>query len=666
MLPQPDLAPVPMSQVPGGGKEMGFPASPFRIEQPQSPLRTDLEEVLKLTRDAAELKVNEGAKAAGAFVGELSEPEVIRGLENQELKYIADAYQADKAKANGDGKKLTEAEAKHLMLVEVYESASFDGYLGHLNKITSAAGLPEMSMDYNVSVPEAFKDTQFLDNPELRKHLLQELDTELGKLVHDTHKRETALSLFGDVMENIAAAKDQFMGTGDTREIYRLLRFQMLSDVHQERESAKVMLGDHGFGHSLGWDARIALKLAEEMKLSPLSKTRIFFAAANHDKGYALSKVVEINKTKFGAERNHGVHAARIYREALQKGLFNGLYGNDIESINSIFGAELNHDNFRHVDLKDKRDLPAIEKSLLVAADLTAVWEDKMPPAVATAPEIMLPAMYKIKVAAENLWVKNAKGERVFDEKGFAEALTRIKVDASAQLDSSTDIHSDDKQSIAIVIDHLSALDPKFVPGRLTTLVDTKESWYDATSNRLCFAFRTVDEEGIGALFGRGASKDQIIKLYTECGLPADKVDDALTKPFVDVGDHFRIYRQTGKVESIEGETEFHKSAREVLTTLRQENQEYLRVNEVLKDIKVGETHPQSLIARLTDPNTVFSDLYLEKLKVAGGSHFFRDGKWVEKNDIIAELRTTEGMGNFEDSLYQTRAEVAKNILNKK
>jgi hypothetical protein len=434
----------------------------------------------------------------------------------------------------------------------------------------------------------------------------------------------------------------------------------MMLSVVQERESAKVLLGDHGINHIDNWDKRIALDLADEMGLSGVQKTRIGAAAKIHDVGYIRPEVAsQIQKGVFGADKNHAVVGAKVFREMYRLGFYQGLY-NDPESFNNIHDAVQHHDQMGKVNIRDRSDTAAMERSVLIIADNAAVFgEHKLPGAVVAAPDILIPAMYKIKLAKENFTrVDDKTGQRVFDKDRIQQEMANIRTDAAEKVKAGGRFSQNEQAELELAISQLNELSPDFLPGRLSTSVDVqKECGYDRATGKVFLNFKPAQE--LSDLFGRPANM-QYEKMLRELGCPEENIAQALTQSSVDVAEsQVTVFMQR---DSIPVESEFSQATKLEITRLRMENQPYIHLNKLIRSFMLDPADPDFVLNRLADPKG--GEIFYCELMMSGGELFNVPGNdTIPPSAIINALQTQEGRLGLANHLLEKRAQVAERFL---
>lgn len=614
-----------------------------------------------------------GAEAAIVKVGQLTdearaearapvETEVLNVAQQSELDYIYAVWQEDLNKAGSDPGNKEAADKKHRKLVEVYESASAIKTLDKMNKLASDAGVEGISQTSSCELGSDMEGQRFGDNPEIAKRMLSQLEKEVKVLVRGKNKQKKLMTSLGRSAADIASALNSvppLMTTGDVQDIYRYLKLDMMLSVVQERESAKVLIGDHGIMHVDDWDKRIALDIADDMGLSGVQKTRIGAAAKIHDIGYVNDIVAgETQQGGFGIDKNHAVVGAKIFRELSSLGFYKGLFNHDAQSVLNIHESVLFHDQVAKLDPNNKTDPNAQERSCLIAADVAAIFQEhKMPNAVVVAPEVFITAMYKIKLANENYTVKDPKtGERVPDKSRVDPELERIKAEATAQIDKMENLSEEERTELKGTVTQLNHNTHKILPGRLTTNVDVnKECGFNKDTGQIEFNFTPAVE--LSSIFGRNSNK-QMGKMLEEFGSTPEEIKAFMTQNYADVaGGKVRI---TMNKETVPIESELQDKARRIVEKLRLENQAYLMANERLRATMVPSDHPDYILNIFLDPKAAVA--YYAEMMMTGADFFKRYGAGTP-DAIIPLLQQPTVMSAYQEHLFNQRLQVADSFL---
>lgn len=611
---------------------------------------------------SVQTQIDRATETALDDINAVSHEQVNKALVESEQTYIDAVWASDRQKAGTDPKKLAEADTKHAKLVEIYEAASAEQLLSQMNELARGADVPELSQTSEIKVPAELAGANLPESPELQRHLLGQLESEVKKLVRSVDKQKKLMASLGRSMQDITSAWNQLSGTKTTQDIYRYLKMDMMLSVVQENESAKVLLGDHGINHVDVWDKRIALDLADEMNLEALSKTRIGAAAKIHDVGYIRPEVAsQIQKGVFGADKNHAVVGAKVFRQMYRFGFYKGLY-RDPQSFKNIHDAVTYHDQMGKVNIRDHGDSAAMERSVLIIADNAAVFgEEKLPGAVVAAPDILIPAMYKIKLAKENFTRMDENGKRTPDKERIKAKIADIRTKAAAQVKTGDRFSASEQAELELAISQLNDLSPDFLPGRLSTSVDVaKECGYDPTTGKVHLNFTPAQE--LSDLFGRPANM-QYEKMLRELGCPEDQIAQAMSQPSVEVADGQVVVYM--KQEAVPVESEFSQAAKLEITRLRMENQPYIQLNKLIRSFIVDPSHPDYFVNRLSDSQK--GEIFYLELMMSGGDYFQNASlDTLTPNAIICAMQTTEGQQGFVKHLLDERAQMADKFLNRK
>lgn len=629
------------------------------VKKPEtSPLFTNVE-ILTVQDTAA--RVSQLAEQANTEIAALAEKAlpIQTELANAELLYLNEANSKDLANAK-TAEEIATAKAKHAEYARIYEEeATGEVSLAQINEMTKEANLPVLdaqpTLHVRQDIAKEVEAVGFQKSEAAQRYLLDELKKELDLLSKDMGRRDIIARDLQDTMKNLTSAYPHLTGSGKPEDIHLALRTKMLYSVLQDRKSDHLTTGNHGGPHVLDWDTRVAVDIGRDMGMTPEEELLLRFAVNFHDIGYTLPSVDRnLHDKNYWIDRRHEVQGAKVMRALGEKGIFRGLF-TDSYSLSTMHDTILNHAKIDKLDLRD----PNVRiRNALIAADITSVYDRKVPYSFEVAPDIMLGATFKIKVAKEN----------IKDPTQLAAALEKIKSEAALKARNDKEL-STSEYALECVLDSITQLSeatPDVLPGRLGYLEDMGHCGFDPQGGKekngeIYFIFTEAGHEDIfgrpllKALFGRKV-EGQKQKSAGEL----EAVEDQQQAGIFLSKRGIRIEFRPGKPDATLPKAQERTKA--VLNTLFSLNRDYMTINNMLSML-INPKNPDGLSHTLKD-ETGKGNLLYQQLLVVAGSSLYRNGTILDRQELIAELQTDTGKENLVKSLYAKRGKTAERILN--
>ena len=272
--------------------------------------------------------------------------------------------------------------------------------------------------------------------------------------------------------------------------------------IHQEHESVRRTLGDHGLRHIgrniMQMDSILDALDEGGLAAEPAERAAAVLAMITHDMGYTIPAIA---RGGFDVKDNYHPNASmELWRtevgesHALQRVLGSTL-------TNKAAGWIVSHSS-SHIDWERDGVGTAIR-----LADNTHLFADKMPEVLYNQPQAA-ELMAKIAIA---------KKEGV--------AIDGLKAQLVAHIERRTDIGEPQKSALRQAAGEISKRTPKFLASRLAGR-DAKFSFDRASLTMNVDVERSPLREAIGQTFGADAKDKQFIKMLGDFGVKAESVED--------------------------------------------------------------------------------------------------------------------------------------------
>lgn len=363
---------------------------------------------------------------------------------------------------------------------------------------------------------EKYTKQNYLDHPDMAQAVIEHIDemAELGHIVPANTGRAKGMLLTQLKYGEEAGIPKETLA--------QVLEENVRKLAHQEIESVKRTLGDHGVRH-LAVNAHQANRIFDQLekggvKVTPMDRFMSGQVMIDHDMGYTIPVIA---KGGFAIKDNYHPQASAVL--AKQQGA----------KYRKIFGKDGFKDYLRHVETHsgsgvDWKNDPV--GSAVRLADNTHLFADKMPEVLFDT-NAGIEVMTKIKLADQVVPKSletvddegNRKMERTPEEKEKFKALIGgIKQQLADAIKDRKDLPESTKKLLSNAVSEIGALTPKFLISRLAGREPQFE--YDAKSGDMKVKIeQSPAREAIGQIFGDDETDKQFTKMLKDFGSkPAD------------------------------------------------------------------------------------------------------------------------------------------------
>ena len=295
-------------------------------------------------------------------------------------------------------------------------------------------------------------------------------------------------------------------------QISELMEKNVRKIAHQETESVRRTLGDHGVRHlsvnAKEGDQIFDALVSSGVKIDPMHRLMAYQAWVDHDMGYTIPAIA---KGGFAVENNYHPQASAVLVMQNRKE-YEKLFGKD------RFGDYLRAvENHSGTNVDWKKDPFG---STIRLADNTHLFADKMPEVLFDRPEAV-ETLVKIRIASEMI-PKPKDGDRSPEGKAkFKRLVAGVKKTLLAEIERRDDLPPRSKALLSEAAREIGELTPKFLISRLAGRAPTFK--YDGGD--MAVQIEQSDAKGtIGAVFGDDEEDKQFLKLLKDYGTSPDKV----------------------------------------------------------------------------------------------------------------------------------------------
>lgn len=403
-----------------------------------------------------------------------------------------------------------------------------DGFnkLDKMKRAKLTANWDQVKEDLDANYAKA----DYLAHPDMRQAITEHVDelAEAGQIVPTNACKAKAMLLKQLEYGEKAGVKKEALAS--------LLEENTRKLAHQEVESVKRTLGDHGVRH-LAVNAHQANRIFDQLeaagiKVTPMDRFMTHQVMIDHDMGYTIPVIV---KGGFKIKDNYHPQASAVL--AKQQGA----------KYRKLFGSKMFKEYQRHVETHsgsnvDWKNDPV--GSTVHLADNTHLFADKLPEVLFdtnAGVEVLTKIKLADQVVPKSLETVDDKGnvklERTPEEKAEFKALIGgIKGQLAEAIRGRGDLPKSTKELLAKAVDEIGALTPKFLVSRLAGR-EPKFAYDKKTGDMSVNIEQSPARQAIGEIFGDDETDKQFTKMLEDFGTDPAAALEKPPPPRVRIGE---------------------------------------------------------------------------------------------------------------------------------
>jgi hypothetical protein len=361
-----------------------------------------------------------------------------------------------------------------------------------------------------------YSRADYMAHPDMAQAITEHIDelAELGHIVPANTGRAKGMILTQLKYGEQAGIKKE--------QLAAILEENVRKLAHQEVESVKRTLGDHGVRH-LEVNAHQANRIFDQLeaagiKVSAMDRFMSGQVMIDHDMGYTIPVIA---KGGFKIKDNYHPQASAV------------LAKQQAAKYKKVFGAKAFKEYLRHVETHSGSNVDWKKDpvgSAVRLADNTHLFADKLPEVLFdtnAGVEVLTKIKLADQVVPKSLETVDDKGnpkkERTPEEKAEFKALIGgIKDQLAQAIKTRKDLPESTKKLLANAVNEIGALTPKFLVSRLAGR--EPQFQYDKASGDMKVNIeQSPAREAIGQIFGDDETDKQFVKMLEDFGTAPDK-----------------------------------------------------------------------------------------------------------------------------------------------